>query len=445
MVGLLAAAAANGWLLTLMEEGNTAMIAIDRYRVFANFLFLGGAALTVGIARDYLAREGMRRGEFYVLLLFATVGMMVMAGSRDLIVIFLGFETMSIASYVLAGFNRRDPRSSEAALKYFLLGAFSSAFLLYGIALVYGATGTTNLSIVQLSLPVGSGGTLLAAGVVLLGVGFGFKVAAVPFHMWAPDVYEGAPTPVTAFMAAAVKAAGFAAFVRVFAFGFAEMYETWESWLRALALLTMIVPNLIALQQASVKRMLAYSSVAHAGYLLVALAAANRSGMAAFLFYLIAYTAMTIGAFAVVQTFARAGDRRMDVKDYAGLGWSQPWPAAALAVFLVSLAGFPPTGGFVAKVYVFRAALEAGLPDLAVVLALTTVISYWYYLRVIVEMYMRGEPAAAPAEVVRWGRSLRVALAVCVVVTLWVGVFPNRPLTWADRSVAPLVEPIAPP
>lgn len=446
VAGLAAAAAANAWLLTLSEASPVAMVAIDGYRVFANFLFLGGAALTVAVAGGYLEREGIGRAEFYTLLLFATVGMMVMAGSRDLILIFLGFETMSIASYVLAGFHRRDPRSAEAALKYFLLGAFSSAFLLYGVALVFGAAGTTNLGLIRLSVgPGASVGLLWTAGLVLVGVGFAFKVAAVPFHMWAPDVYEGAPTPVTAFMAAVVKAAGFAAFVRVFAVGFGDLHASWVDGVRALAWITMIWANLVALQQTNVKRMLAYSSVAHAGYLLVALAAGNRSGMAAFLFYLIAYSAMTIGAFAIVQTLARRGDRRMDLKDYAGLGWSRPWPAALLALFLVSLAGFPPTGGFVAKVYVFRAAVEAGLTDLAVVLAITTVISYGYYLRVIVEMYMRGEEtrAAAGAEPGApdgFGRALTGALAVCAAVVLWTGLLPTRPLEWADRSVAPLLQ-----
>jgi NADH-quinone oxidoreductase subunit N len=448
LAGLAAAGGANLWTLTLRDATGTGMVAVDAYRVFGTWLVLAGAALAVCVARDDLAGERAGHGEFHALVLFAALGMTAMTAARDLILLFLAFETMSVAAYVLAGFRRRDVRSAEAGLKYFLLGAFSSAFLLYGVALVYGAAGTTNLALARLALgpepsPLG------IAGLALLGVGFAFKVAAVPFHMWAPDVYEGAPTSVTAYMAATVKAAGFVALARVFAYGFGEWQPQWESWWRVLALATMVVPNLVALGQTNVKRMLAYSSVAHAGYLLVAIAAANRSGLAAFLFYLVAYTAMTVGAFALVLARAGARDGRLELADAAGLGWTRPWSAGLLALFLVSLAGFPPTAGFVAKVYVFRAAWEAGLPDLAIVLALTTVVSYWYYLRVVVEMYMR-EPAPAPAApgdgpvpaapAARSGL-FRAALAVCAAATILAGVFPQRPLAWADRSVAPVVEP----
>ncbi len=415
------------------EVGRTGMVAIDGFRIFTNFLFLGAALLIVLISFDYTEREEIEQGEFYALLLFAVAGMMLLAGSRDLILIFLGFELMSLAVYVLVGFNRRDPRSSEAALKYFLLGAFSSAFLLYGMALLFAAGGTTNLSLMAVTLDASSLGVLGIVGLALMAIGFGFKVSAVPFHVWTPDAYEGAPTPITAFLAAAIKAAAFAAFIRIFVIALGELHPYWEGVIWWLAALTMIVPNLIALVQDNIKRLLAYSSIAHAGYLLVALIAANQSGMASFLFYLVAYTVMIVGAFAIVLVLAGKNDRRQRISDYAGVGWSQPVAAAALSLFLVSLAGLPPTGGFVGKFYILRASVEAGYVKLAVILAVTTLVSYWYYLRVIVTMYMK--PETEPLGRVVWSGTLRTALAVCAAITIFLGLFPSWPLLKARQSV----------
>ncbi len=432
------AIASNLFLLRLHESGGTGMVAVDGFAVFVNFVFLGAAALVVLISFDYTRREGIGDGEFYALLLLAVVGMMLLAASRDLILIFLAFELMSIAAYALVGFNRRDAKSAEAALKYFLLGAFSSAFLLYGMAMLYGAAATTNLGLMHETLSAEGLGTPALFGIALLAVGFGFKVSAVPFHVWTPDAYEGAPTPVTAFLAAGIKGAAFAAFIRIFVVALGGLHAYWQGLIWWLALLTMILPNLIALVQQNIKRLLAYSSIAHAGYLLVALVSANESGMASFLFYVIAYTAMIVGAFAIVLLLAGKGDRLERVSDYAGIGYTRPWPAALLTVFLVSLAGLPPTGGFVGKVYILRAALEAGYVNLAIVLVVTTLISYYYYLRVIVAMYMRpGAEAGVPFS---WGRPLRAAVALCAIAVLYLGLLPSWPLLKAQQTAAALRE-----
>jgi NADH-quinone oxidoreductase subunit N len=430
------AVAANFWLMGVEEIGNTGMVAIDGFRIFTNFIFLAAGGLTILISFDYNIREDLTDGEYYALLLFALVGMMILAGSRDLILIFLGFELMSIAVYVLVGFNRRDPRSAEASLKYFLLGAFASAFLLYGMAILLGASGTTNIGLMGIMLDSSSAGILLVAGLALMAIGFGFKVSAVPFHVWTPDAYEGAPTPVTAFLGAAIKGAAFAAFIRIFVMGLGGFHAYWEYIIWWFAALTMVVPNLIALVQNNIKRLLAYSSIAHAGYLLVALISANQSGVASFLFYLVAYTAMIVGAFAIVLVLAGKGDQYQQLSDYNGLGWTRPWPAAILTLFLVSLAGLPPTAGFVGKFYILRATVEAGYLNLAVILVVSTLVSYWYYLRVIVNMYMK--PAAEEREGVIWAGSLRAALAICAIVTVLMGLFPSWPLLKARQSVGDL-------
>ncbi|MGD8699059.1 MAG: NADH-quinone oxidoreductase subunit N [Gemmatimonadales bacterium] len=433
IAALALAAVANVWLMGVEEVGRTGVIAIDDFRIFTNFMFLGAGALTVLISIDYTEREEIAEGEFYGLLLFAVVGMMLLAASRDLIVIFLSFELMSLAVYALVGFNRRNPRSAEAALKYFLLGAFSSAFLLYGMAMLFGAGATTNLGLLRELLDPGRVGVIVVVGIALLAIGFGFKVSAVPFHVWTPDAYEGAPTPITAFLAAAIKGAAFAAFIRIFVVALGDLHGYWEQIIWWLACLTMIVPNLIALVQDNIKRLLAYSSIAHAGYLLVALISANESGMAAFLFYLVAYTVMIVGAFAVVLVIAGKDDRRQKISDYAGLGYSHPWAGATLSLFLVSLAGLPPTGGFVGKFYILRASVESGYVGLAVILAVTTLVSYYYYLRVIVTMYMR--PELEPTGRLAWGVPLRAALVVCATVTLLLGLLPSWPLVKARESV----------
>jgi NADH-quinone oxidoreductase subunit N len=428
--GLAVAALANGLLLPLWARGNaapTGMVALDIFRWAINFVFLIAAAFCILLSTGYLDRRGINRGEFHALVVFATMGMMLLAGARDLMMLFIGLEVMSIAIYVLVGFDRMDARSVEGALKYFLLGAFASAFILYGIALTFGATGTTDVQALNGLLLAGERvEPMLMAGIALLLVGFAFKVAAIPFHAWAPDAYDGAPTPVTALMATGVKAAAFAAFIRVFFVAFLGHYEVWSQALFVLAALTMVVGNLIALTQGSVKRMLAYSSIAHAGYLLVAVTAANQSGAAAFLFYLLVYTLMTAGAFGVVIANGRGTDDRVRLEDFAGLASQRPWLAGAMAIFLLSLAGFPLTAGFLGKLYILRAAVEAQLVPLAVILVLASLLSYFYYLRLVIVMYMR--PAASP-EVHRDSRlgapamaSVLAAAALIVVLFFGAGV-----------------------
>ncbi|NJD09116.1 MAG: NADH-quinone oxidoreductase subunit N, partial [Gemmatimonadetes bacterium] len=441
LAGVVLAAVANGLFPTLAQPGPAPMIGADSFRVFANYLFLLAAALFILMSNRYFDQEHLRLGELYVLVLFGTVGMMVFAGAQDLMVMFLGLEVMSLPIYVLTGINRRDRRSSEAALKYFLLGAFSSAFFLFGIALVYGGTGTTQLG--QIAAAVGADGlgasALVPVGIALLGVGFGFKVAAVPFHMWTPDAYEGAPTPVTAFMAAGVKAAAFAAFLRVFLTAFPGLYGTWAAMVAWLALLTMVGANLVAMVQANVKRMLAYSSIAHAGYLLVALAAGSVLGAASFLFYLVVYTLMTIGSFAVVMIVGGRGEARLDLESYSGLAWRRPLLAVAMTIFLLSLAGFPFTGGFIGKVFILRAAVEKGLVLLAVLLVMASLLSYYYYLRVAWYMWFR-EPAETDAEPVALSGGVKLALAISVVGVLLLGVFPGQLLGLAERGAAVLFQ-----
>jgi NADH-quinone oxidoreductase subunit N len=443
LVGILLAAGANVLLMTFEETGTGGMIAVDGFRVFVNFVFLLAAALFVLISTRYLDEANLRLGELYVLVLFATVGMMSFAGARDLMVMFIALELMSLPVYVLTGLNRRDARSAEGALKYFLLGAFSSAFFLFGIALTYGGAGSTNLE--QIGAAVGVDGlaasSLLVVATALLAVGFGFKVAAVPFHMWTPDAYEGAPAPVTAFMAAGIKAAAFAGFLRVFQTAFQGLYDTWDAIAVWLAVLTMVTANLIALVQGNVKRMLAYSSIAHAGYLLVALAAASELGAASLLFYVTTYTLMTMGAFAVVMVVARHGEERLDLDAYIGLGWRRPLLATTMTIFLLSLAGFPFTGGFIGKVFILRAAVEKGLVLLAVVLVLASLVSYFYYLRVAWYMWFRDPVEADDAtEPVALAPAMTIALVIAAVGTIVLGVLPHYVLEWAEVSAAGLLQ-----
>jgi NADH-quinone oxidoreductase subunit N len=448
LAGLAAAAAAVWWLWWngARAVGIPAMVAVDDFRFVTDWLLLGTAALTVLVSQAYLEREHLLAPEYYVLLLFATLGMMLMAGGADLIVVFLGLELMSLCVYVLAGINRHSAPSAEAALKYFLLGAFASGFLLYGIALVYGATGTTNLTLIGVqvrTLDVASSPMLLI-GLGLLLVGFGFKVAAVPFHMWAPDVYDGSPTPVTGYMATAVKAAAFAALFRVLAEAFPAV-PVWQHVVWWLAVVTMVVGNLTALAQRTVKRMLAYSSIAHAGYLLVAVAAGPDGGAASFLFYLVAYTLMTLAAFALLAAKGRDGERDVLIDDLAGLGAERPWLALALAVCMLSLLGFPGTAGFIGKWYILVAATTARQSGLAAVLVLTSVVSAGYYLPVIMAMYMKPEPFAQAHAGMRLGRLGGAVVALSVAGLLLLGVRPNRLLDLAKASGAALTPPPAAP
>ena len=416
-------------------------IAIDNFRWLADLVFLIGAFGTIALSMDYNEREGIIAPESHVLVLFAVSGMMLMAAGRDLIIIFLGVETMSVASYVLAGLNRRSARAAEGALKYFLLGAFSTAFLLYGIALVYGATGATDLIVIQrhISQYALSDSPVLLLGIALLLVGFGFKVAAAPFHMWAPDVYEGAPTPITAFMAASVKAAAFAAFLRVWVEAFPEVFSRWHTAVFWLAAVTMVAGNAIALAQRNIKRLLAYSSIAHAGYLLVAVAAGSVQGTEAFLFYLLAYTLATFGAFGVVVALGSSGEGDLRVEGYAGLWTVRPGLAVAMTVFMLALLGFPVFGGigFFAKWYVLQAALQAQTPQtwLAILLVLTSVISAGYYLYVVMVMFMRPrhEGAAVPA---RSGLLTRLTIGATAVLIIVLGLYPE-PIVRLARRGAP--------
>jgi NADH-quinone oxidoreductase subunit N len=440
ILGLVATAGANLWLLLNVQQGAVAgLVAVDSFRGFANFLFVLAGILAITLSMGYLDRIGMNRGEFYVLVLFAIVGMMLLASARELILLFLALELMSVCIYVLVGFHRTNARSSEAALKYFLLGAFASAFLLYGIALTYGATGSTHMAVIAdlLGRGIGDAPFMLLAGAGLLAVGLAFKVAVVPFHVWTPDAYDGAPTPVTALMATGVKAAAFAAFIRVFPVGLAELHQHWIGVLWLLAVVTMLGANLVALTQGSVKRMLAYSSIAHAGYLLVAVISANAYGAAAFLFYLLVYTFMTAGAFGIIIANSRGGVERVRLEDYAGFGWQQPLLGALFTVFLLSLAGFPLTGGFIGKLYILRAALEAGMLELAVVLVMASLISYFFYLRVIVVMYMRPAPAEGHREAGLPVPGMAM-LAVAAVAVLLLFFYPSPVLEAAQRSVAAL-------
>jgi len=415
------------------------MLAADGFAFFCNLIFLLVAALTLLVSIAYIRKTGLEHGEYSALLLFGTLGMMIMASSLDLMTIFLGLETLSISLYILAGFLREQLKSNESALKYLLLGAFASGFLLYGIALVYGATGTINLVRVAQVLAMGQVGSpmLLSVGMSLLLVGFGFKVAAVPFHMWAPDVYEGAPTSVTAFMIAGTKAAAFAAFLRILMTGLPALQPDWSRALWILAVLTMTVGNVVAIAQTNIKRMLAYSSIAHAGYLLVALVTGTKLGSGSILFYLVAYACMTLGAFATIVALARRDDERLTIDEYAGLGLTRPVLGAAMALFMFSLAGVPPTAGFMGKLYIFGAAVQANHVGLAVIGVLNSVISAYYYLRITVVMYM--SPGTSEPIPDRLAPALSLALAIAAAGTLLLGLFPSRVLELALRSVASLL------
>jgi len=443
VAGLVVTAFANGWLLTLTEVGPPGVVAIDGFRVFANFIFLTAGLLAMLVSMGYLDRHGINRGEFYVLMMFAIVGMMLLGGSRDLMLTFIALELMSVSIYVLVGFNRKDPRSAEGALKYFLLGAFASAFFLYGIALTFGATATVNLVEISSLLAAGTPALspLLLAGIAMLTVGFLFKVAAIPFHVWTPDAYDGAPTPVTALMATGVKAAAFAAFIRVFAVSFGTVSEHWTFVVAGAAVVTMLGANLIALTQGSVKRMLAYSSIAHAGYLLVAVVSVNALGAAAFLFYLLVYTLMTAGAFGIVIGNARGTSERVSLDDYAGFGWQQPLLGAAFTIFLLSLAGFPLTGGFIGKLYILRASIDAGQQWLAVVLVMASLISYFYYLRVIIVMYMRPAASADAHRGLSLTGPARAVVVAAAVAVLLMFFYPAPVIQAAQQSVASLFVP----
>ena len=405
---------------------------VDHLSLFFICIFTISSALAILLSVEYNEREGIRAGEYYALILFCTVGMILLASSTDMIMIFLGIEIVSICLYVLAGIRRNDHRSNEAALKYFLLGAFATGFLLYGMTLVYGSTGSTNLFKIAefVKNPSAQSNPLLMMGLVLLVIGFGFKVASVPFHMWAPDVYQGAPTPVTAFMAVGPKAAAFAAFFRVFADTFPEMSSSWEMLLSIIAVLSMFVGNLGAIMQTNIKRMLAFSSISHAGYILMAVIAKNSLGSSSLLFYMLSYAFMTFGIFGIVIILGRKGEENLEIKNYSGLAYKHPVIALSMTIFLLSLGGLPPFAGFVAKFYLFSAAIQEGLLTLVIIAVLNSAISFYYYLKVVVFMYMK-EPEAE-FKISLTPITLFVVF-IGVVGTINLGIFPNSIITLASH------------
>lgn len=417
------------------------MFLADSYTDFFRVLFLIAAALTVLISLRYLEDEATHSGEYYALLLFATAGMMFMAGGGDLITIYLGLELMSLSTYVLAGFMRRDVTSTEAALKYFLMGAFTSGILLYGLALIYGLTGSTNLSAVAQSLGgLSLDNPALILATILLITGFGFKIAAVPFHMWAPDAYEGAPTSVTAYMSAAVKAAAFAGLGRVFIMALFPAAQHWQVLWWVLATLSMVLGNVVAIAQTSLKRMLAYSSISHAGYALIGIVAASQAkqalGLSSALFYLFVYVFTTMGTFSMIILLTHRGFRGDHISDFTGLGRTHPVAALMFIVFFLSLAGIPPTAGFVGKLVIFRAAIESGFVVLAVIGVVTSAIAAYYYFMVIKTMFMEqptGQAELSPS------RPLAVGLLIMVAATLLLGIFPNVLLKFAEESIKALL------
>ncbi len=440
IVGYVLAVMATGWLAWVgaRPEGLPLMVALDgfRYASHALLLWIGGAVAV--LSWRWLERQGIIAPEYYVLLMLATVGMMLLAGSADMITMFLGLELMSIAVYVLTAYDRTRRASAEAGLKYFLIGAFASGFLLYGIALLYGATGHFNLVLIGAQLSATEPTLMAKAGLGLLLVGFAFKVAAVPFHAWAPDVYEGAPTPVTAFMAAGVKAAAFFALARILAEAFPSYVEIWRPVLAVLAVVTILVGNLVALAQQSMKRMLAYSAVAHAGYLLIALWAHSDRGTAAVLVYLLAYVVTTIAAFGILASIERAGARTVLISDLEGLYSARPFAAMGLSICMLSLLGFPGTFGFIGKWLLVAAPLAEGELLLPIVAMIGSGISIGYYLPVILAMTLKPVRTRSAHQTIRFPVPAKIAVAICVIAILILGVWPNAVLDFATQEAVQL-------
>ena len=440
LVGVAAAAAGMfTWGGNQGLLGFGGMLRADQYSLFVGSIFLGSAALVILLATNYLPRQGLERGEFYVLLLFSLAGMLLITQAADLIIVFLALELLSIPLYILAGMARPRLSSEEAGLKYFLLGAFATGFLVYGTALVYGGTRTTNLLQIVEAARAGSASlSLLLVGAALILVGFGFKVALVPFQMWTPDVYEGAPSVVTAFMSVGAKTAGFASLLRVFVTAFPVIGAHWASAAAILATLTMILGNFAAIPQVNVKRLLAYSSIAHAGYLLVGVVAASTAGavdlsVSSVIYYLLAYTVANLGAWAVVMAVEKVEGEGLKLDDYAGLAKRHPALALAMAIFMFSLTGLPPTVGFFAKFAIFRAALQSGYLWLAIVGVLTSLLSAYYYLRLVVIMFMREGDATATLR-----PALNIAVGITAIATLALCILPAPVLTWASQALLEL-------
>jgi NADH-quinone oxidoreductase subunit N len=435
MIGLVGAGIAS---ILLWDKGAESFNAVtaDKFALFVNLILVVVGILTVVISAQTVERDKMPAGEYYAVMLFAIVGMMLMGQATDLLVIFLALETMSIAVYILTGMRRDQQQSTEAAFKYFLLGAFASAFFLYGIAFLYGVTGTTNIERLSTAIAAQSmsGNPMILLGIGMLIIGFCFKIGAVPFHMWTPDAYEGAPSVVTAFMSTGVKAAAVAAFVRVFLKGLDPMIADWAPVLWWIAAATMIVGTVVGVAQTSLKRMLAYSSIAHGGYILAGIVAGNDVGKAAILFYLAAYAITNLGAFGVIALLGTRERANDDLRDYAGLWYTHPVIATLMTFFLLSLGGFPPTAGFIAKWYVFSAAVGAGYYGLAIIGVLSSVVSVFFYLRIVVMMYMterdaRPVPAPIPAMAL-------AGLILSVIGVLYLGVLPTKVIDFAQASIS---------
>lgn len=429
IIGLAGAAVAT-FLLWGHNVAAFGVVSADNFGLFVTWILIIVGLLSIAVSGPAVDREGLPSGEYYALMLFALAGMILMATATDLLVIFLALEVLSIAVYVLTGIRRTSPASAEAAFKYFLLGAFSSAFFLYGIAFTYGLTGSTRLDRIASLVAAQSVSPtpLQLAAIAFLLAGFAFKVAAVPFHMWTPDAYQGAPSAVTGFMSTGVKAAAFAAFVRVFLSALEPLRAEWSGVVWVVAALTMIVGTVVGVSQTNVKRMLAYSSIGHGGYLLVALLSANDLGKGAVLFYLLAYAVTNLGAFGVITVLDAE-----ELGDYAGLWYERPWLATLMAVFLLSLGGFPPLAGFIAKWYVFSAAIKAGYDGLAIIGVLTSVVSVFFYLRVVVMMYMT--PRESSIAVPPTPKLAGFALVVSAILVFYLGILPTRVLDWAAASI----------
>ena len=419
---LLATAAAVLSFAGVNTTASAGLLAIDGFATFFKLIFILSAVMTVLMSWSYLRVEGVRAGEYCFLILCATLGMMFMASGVDLITLFIGLETMAIAFYILAGFLKPSQRSNEAAVKYFLLGAFSLGLLLYGMSLLYGATGTTSLDGIATALAEGERSLILSLALILIAAGMGFKIAAVPFHMWAPDVYEGAPTPVTAFLSVGSKAASFAMLLRIFFVGLPFLVSDWQTLFWVLAALTMTVGNIAAITQTNTKRMLAYSSIAHAGYVLVGVVSGTERGIAATLVYLWVYLFMQLGAFAIISMLRRQDVVGDELKDLSGLYFRKPFAAIAMLIFMLSLGGIPPTAGFMGKVWVFGAAIDQGFVWLAVIGVVNSAISLYYYYRVIVFMWLKEETLGSDIEM---SPAMATVLGIAVVGSILFGIFPD--------------------
>ncbi len=444
LAGIAFAALATAMFAALIAQNNSGyafhhMLVVDGFGTFFRILVCAVGLLTILLSVAYLEREKHQQGEYYALILFSVTGQCIMATANELIMVFIGIEISSIASYVLAGYLRDDKRSNESAIKYFLLGSFATAFLLYGVSWVYGLTGTTNLDGIRAAIlepNFSSGDSLIGLAAALMAVGFAFKVAAVPFQGWAPDVYQGAPAPISAFMSVGPKAAAFAVFLRVFRTAFAPVSDRWEPIVALVALATMTVGNFAALRQTNIKRLLAYSSIANAGYLLVAVSSRSELGVQAVMFYLAAYVAMTMGAFAIITHFSRQGERFVEIGDLSGLAAKQPVLAGLFTIFALSMIGIPLTAGFFGKFYIFKAALDSHLVWLTVIGLLNSAVAAYYYLQILVVMYMH-EPGTAVEEMEPVSGGITITAWVAAVATLVLGIFPDLLLNITSKWTLP--------